>query len=190
MPRVKEAITVAVLAVCFASYYALAAKSASQAAAYTIMENARTVQQNWQALIDATGLDRHASTGKELSPILVRNHTGLDWLVYGSHVMRDGYKKEFERLNLRPLMEDIHVTNEDSQLHYAVSGARLNSFSVAKDGTTAVFYSEIYQPVLETLLKLYDDKAFSAIGENTGIIRYGKLDDGEFAVGIYLPPTH
>lgn len=190
MSGIKTIVTVLVLAITLASYYAFASHSANYAAAATIMDNAQTIRNNWEVLTSSTGLHISQTTGKQLSPVLIRNHNALDWLVYGEHVMQDQFKEEFRATNIRPLMESIHVSSSGNNLHYGVGGARLNQFAIDSEGNTAVFYSEIYRPVLETLIKLYDNKEFDAKGSNTGVVRYGKLDGGEYAVGIYLDRSH
>lgn len=189
MPRVKLILSVIALTLGLASYYALANYSAYHSAATTLMSNARALQTNWQELTTRLNLDPAVTEPGALAPVLARKHSALDWLVYGEHVMNEDYKEEFQALGIEPLMKNMHVTAPDGKLHYGVAGARLNSMTVLADGTTAVFYSETYRPHIEALLALYDPKPFKAIGDDTGIVRYGKVGEHEYAVGIYLPPA-
>lgn len=189
MPRVKLILSVVALTLGLASYYALANYSAYHSAATTLMHNAKALQANWAELTVRLQLDPTVTQSGALAPVLARKHSALDWLVYGEHVMNEPFKAEFKALGIEPMMKHIHVTAREDQLHYGVAGARLNALTVLADGTTAVFYSETYRPVVEALLANYDQKPFKATGDNTGIVRYGRVGEHEYAVGLYLPPT-
>lgn len=188
MPRLKLMLSVVTLSALFASYLAFAAYSANTQTARAIMANAQTLHSNWTTLTSTLGIDPRTTQPGSLSPVLERNHSALDWLVYGEHVMAEPYKEGFRELNIKPIMNEIHVSNRGEQLIYNVSGSKLNNIAVLDDGTTAVFYSKTYRPIIEALLAQYDPKPFSDIGDNTGIIRYGKMQKSEYAVGIYFPP--
>ncbi len=187
MPRLKLLLSVVTLSGLFASYLAFSAHSANTQTAKAIKTNAQTLYSNWATLTSTLGIDPQTTQPGSLSPVLARNHSALDWLIYGEHVMAALYKEDFRELDIEPVMNDIHVSNKGEQLIYNVSGSKLNNISVLDDGTTAVFYSKTYRPVIEALLAQYDSKPFKEIGDNTGIIRYGKLERGEYAVGIYFP---
>lgn len=186
MSGLKKLIAVVGIAACLSSYYALAAYSANHAAATEIMVNAKVLYANWKRITLALRIDPRTTKEGALSPVLVKNHSALDWLIYGEHVMAEPYKEGFKMLKVAPILDDIHVSNLKGKIIYTVSGAKLNSISVLDDGTMAVFYSNLHRPIIEALLDAYDSKPFSLTGDDTGIIRYGAMGDDTYAMGVYF----
>jgi hypothetical protein len=186
MPRVTSTFGICALILGLSGFYGLSHHSANTVMAKAIMGNAEAIQAGWGHISTSFSIDSTLTDPGALAPVLEPQYNALDWVVYGEHVMTADYKEEFKRIEYSPLMEGMHITAPNGELHYGVGGARLMKMTVLADGTTAIFYREVFQPVIESLLALYDPKPFNVLGDDTGIVRYGKLDGHEYALGIYL----
>ena len=172
------------------AYIALMGVSANRATAVAIHEFSQGAVDNWHYV--ATSLDIPLKNTKpgELSPVIPERYSALDLVVYGYELVTTDYQDYYRELDMPRMVNQLHIgTNDKGQLQYNVGGVQLISIQDTDGHGGAAFFMDVPKQLIDQASRLYDGVPASDDRDGEGVVRYDRLEDGRYVMGMFLNYT-
>jgi len=178
---------VAGLTLIMATYVYIMGNSANRATAKTIVSFSQEAINNWKQITTALKIDITKTQKSNLFPVIPKKFAAVDLVIYGSEIVNPAYKQEYQQYSFPRMTDKAHIiTNEQGELQYNVGGVRLISLADNGGEVGAVFYLDTPKQIIDTASELYDATPMSGEKDGKGIIRYEKLENGQYVMGVFL----
>lgn len=188
-PSIKSTLfRFAALCIGITAYVLFMGLSADRAAAVTVYEFSKSALNNWRHI--ATTLDIPVGNTKvgSLAPVVPEKFGALDLIIFGHELVSSDYQHAYRRLNFPRMVDQLHITTDNTDnLAYNVGGLQLLSLQDNGGGEGAVFFMDPPAALISQASQYYDHQPMTGSGDGKGRIRYDRLDDGRYILGIFLP---
>ena len=174
-----------------ATYIAVMGMSANKASAVSIYEFSQDIIDNWHHIASTLDLPLDKTKPGMLTPVVPDRFSALDLSIYGFEIVTPDFQHEYKQLDLPRMIDRLHITATDKGIiNYNVGGIQLISIQDSNGQGGGVFYMDAPMQLIEEANLKYDDENINGDKDGNGIIRYDRLDDGRYVMGVFLPYTN
>lgn len=171
-------------------YFAFVGYSSNKAGAKTILNTSQEISRRWQMASAALGVELNATKAGDLSPVIGAKYSALDLVIYGEEIVAEKYKNSYKAMQIPSMVGKVFIKTIENELVYSVSGYRLISIEYDKESNKiASFYANVPRTVVDSTNKFIDGSGITENGDNIGAIRYAKLENGKYILGVFIDPV-
>ncbi|MFA0809437.1 hypothetical protein [Microbulbifer epialgicus] len=181
-----------IISLCMTAYITFMGTAANRASAIAVHEFSQQAIDNWYYV--ATNLESPLENTKagDLSPLIPEQHAALDLVIYGYEIIAPEYQDFYRALDMPRMVEKLHIgINDKGQLQYNVGGVQL--ISIESQGIDsrggAAFYLDTPFQLIDQASRLYDGVPAKDNADGEGVVRYDRLNDGRYVMGMFLDYT-
>jgi len=188
--NLKHVAGFGVIALIMTGYIALMGLSTNRASAVTIYNFSQDVLNNWHYM--ATSLDIPMENTKQgmLEPLIPERFGALDLAIFGYELVTPDYQADYRQLNMPRMIDKLHIsTDEKGVLKYNVGGVQLLTIQDNDGAHGAAFYMDVPLQLIDEASRQYDGIKMQGESDGSGVVRYERLEDGRYVMGIFLPYT-
>ena len=171
-------------------YLAVMGLSANRASAVSIHDFSQDVLDNWHYVATTLNVPLKNTKPGMLSPVIPERFSALDLAIYGFELVTPEYKSDYRQLNMPQMLDRLHIsTNEKGMLQYNVGGIQLLSIQDSDGNQGATFYMDVPAQLIDEASRLYDGVPMQGDRDGSGVVRYDRLEDGRYVMGMFLSYT-
>lgn len=186
----KGAGAILVLTLLITSYFAFVGYSSNSTSAKTLLSTSQELAYRWQMASATLGVELSATKAGALSPVIDNKYSALDLVVYGEQIVAQKYKESYKAMQIPSMISKLYIKSNQGELMYSVSGFKLFSIEYEEKSNKIIsFYADVPKTVVDSTNKLIDGSGIIDSGDNIGAVRYAKLDNGKYILGIFLDPV-
>ncbi len=185
---VKQALSVTALSFALTGYLLLAGTSANDASAVTVYEFSKRVLDHWYRIANTLSVPVAHTKPGALEPVVPKSFGALELIIFGEGIVTPSYKNAYQSLHFPNMIDQVHIaTNEQKTLNYHVGGLKLIGVEDNGGDQGAVFFVDPPAPLIEYMNRKYDHQPMTGTGDGEGQVRYDRLKDGRYVLGVFLP---
>lgn len=173
------------LSVAMTAYMGVMGSSANKASASAMYEFSKSALNNWHSIASTLDIPLENTKPNMLQPVVPQGFGALDLVIYGHEVVTDEYRSYYQQLNMPRMIGELFIPNSsEGELRYMVGGIQLISIQAGEED--AAFFIDVPRQVINEASLIYDNVALSGDRDGIGVVRYEKLEDGRYVMGLFL----
>jgi hypothetical protein len=180
----------AIIALAMTAYLAVMGLSANRASAVAIHDFSQDVINNWHYVATTFNIPLENTKPGMLSPVIPERFSALDLAIYGFELVTPDFKREYQQLNMPRMTDRLHISTTDKGvLQYNVGGIQLMSIQDSGGNQGAAFFMDVPTQLINETSQMYDGVPMQGDRDGSGVVRYDRLDDGRYVMGMFLAYT-
>ncbi len=188
--NIKMAGGFGVIALGMTAYLAAMGLSANRASAVAMHDFSQNVINNWHYVATTLNIPLENTEPGMLSPVIPERFSALDLAIYGFELVTPEFKSDYQQLNMPRMIDQLHITTTDKGvLQYNVGGIQLLSIQDSGGSQGAAFFMDVPAQLIDETSQMYDGVPMQGDRDGTGVVRYDRLDDGRYVMGMFLSYT-
>lgn len=188
--NIKMAGGFGVIALGMTAYLAVMGLSANRASAVAMHDFSQNVINNWHYVATTLNIPLENTKPGMLSPVVPERFSALDLAIYGFELVTPEFKSDYQQLNMPRMIDQLHITTTDKGvLQYNVGGIQLLSIQDSGGSQGAAFFMDVPAQLIDETSQMYDGVPMQGDRDGTGVVRYDRLDDGRYVMGMFLSYT-
>ena len=177
------------LSIAMTAYIGLMGKSANKASAESMYDFTEAALGNWHKISSTLNIPLINTKPSMLQPVVKEGFGALDLVIYGHEIVEEEYRSYYQKLDMPRMVGQLFIPNgEQGELRYMVGGIQLISIQAGSEN--AAFFMDVPKQIINEASLIYDGVALSGDRDGTGVVRYEKLNDGRYVMGLFLSPIH
>jgi hypothetical protein len=179
-----------IIALVMTAYLAVMGLSANRASAVAIHDFSQDVINNWHYVATTFNIPLENTKPGMLSPVIPERFSALDLAIYGFELVTPDFKREYQQLNMPRMTDRLHISTTDKGvLQYRVGGIQLMSIQDSGGNQGATFFMDVPKQLIDETSQMYDSVPMQGDRDGSGVVRYDRLDDGRYVMGMFLTYT-
>lgn len=188
--NIKMAGGFGAIALGMTAYLAVMGLSANRASAVAMHDFSQNVINNWHYVATTLNIPLENTKPGMLSPVIPERFSALDLAIYGFELVTPEFKRDYQQLNMPRMIDQLHITTTDKGvLQYNVGGIQLLSIQDSGGSQGAAFFMDVPAQLIDETSQMYDGVPMQGDRDGTGVVRYDRLDDGRYVMGMFLSYT-
>ena len=172
------------------AYLSVMGVSANRASAVAIHDFSQEVINNWHYVATTLNVPLENTKPGMLSPVIPERFSALDLAIYGFEIVTPEYKHDYQQLDMPRMIDRLHITtNDKGGLEYNVGGIQLLSIQDSGGSQGATFYMDVPEQHIDEASRRYDGVPMQGDRDGAGTVRYDRLEDGRYVMGMFLTYT-
>lgn len=164
--------------------------SANRASAIAIHDFSQDVINNWHYIATTIDAPLEDTEPGMLSPVIPERFSALDLAIYGSQLVTTEYQNDYRQLDMPQMTDQLYIaTSQKGVLEYSVGGIQLLSIQDSGGKKGATFFIDVPTQLIDVTSRTYDGVPMQGERDGAGSVRYERLDDGRYVMGMFLPYT-
>jgi hypothetical protein len=175
------------VAIGMTAYIAFMGTSANRATAVAMHDFSQNALNNWHYVSTSLNIPLNQTKPGDLAPVVSEKFGALDLVIYGYEIVSKDFQDYYRQLSMPRMIDQLHIgAGSNGQLRYNVSGVQLLSIQNTDDKSGATFFMDVPFQLIDQSSRMYDGVPATSNKDGEGVVRYDRLDDGRYVMGLFL----
>lgn len=175
------------VAIGMTAYIAFMGTSANRASAVAMHDFSQNALNNWHYVSKSLNIPLNKTNPGDLVPVVSEKFGALDLVIYGYEIVSKDFQDYYRQLSMPRMIDQLHIgASSNGQLRYNVSGVQLLSIQNTDDKSGATFFMDVPFQLIDQSSRMYDGVPATSNKDGEGIVRYDRLEDGRYVMGLFL----